>query len=427
MADAGDDISAAMNNDAKQALQDLLRNLRSQGAARGTTFREKLEQAVADQRAQRMLDEARRARAEEEQGEEAELERDTVVVDGEECAYEAVYLAPDDERAYLAMLDEEGIEHIPAVVLGASVAPIEGTTCHILPYRSDAPTIHAPGSRVDHVIGRPSLAQVLEARPHLREVIELNGYEFAAQRADLAGALGTGAVAASRATGAAPVRFGVRTLPFDPECSYIRNILKGAGIACALEAVSDDTAWISVDGSQAPETLALIEHQIATAKGVGEDRIIGLDALRAAAEEIVEPVCAKELLPVLRVADECAAEEVCEALKLCDVGYEAAREDGITYVMVTDADYPAKVAGEGRLAALIEDGGSREVAQAVAARRAAHQAALKAGGTTTRDAAREHRASRQGHRTPERDRAEGREMARAATQDEPVRNKVASK
>ena len=185
MPDAGDDISAAILRDGKQALLDLVRGLDGGGRSSASGIRRRIEDRVAERREAReaeglLTDEA------------PDASEDAAVPGTAEAPCELVYLEPEDEKAFLTMLDEAGVEHIPAESLDWVEPPlVEGARCHVLPDREPAASIHAPFSRVDHATARSStgyirLAEAIRRTPDLKELIELQSMEEVLARRDLA-------------------------------------------------------------------------------------------------------------------------------------------------------------------------------------------------------------------------------------------------
>lgn len=421
MPDAGDDISAAILRDGKQALLDLVRGLDGGGRSSASGIRRRIEDRVAERREAReaeglLTDEA------------PDASEDAAVPGTAEAPCELVYLEPEDEKAFLTMLDEAGVEHIPAESLDWVEPPlVEGARCHVLPDREPAASIHAPFSRVDHATARSStgyirLAEAIRRTPDLKELIELQSMEEVLARRDLAA---TTSGLAPAPTGRGAVRLQVRTLPFDRECRYFQNLLKGAGVAAACS-VAGGVATFEVDAAQAAAALALVESQM-TVANMSPERIVNLEEFRAAAC----PECVGapgELLPVLSLATPEAASFAKEALARSGVSYEAHAEDGVEYVKLTEPDWRERLADSDLASLLRDEERSRELARDAAARLDASRGGKIAGESTcAHEAARKARGVGRAAYTPTTDRVEGRRMASAREGIAPDRPKVVTK
>ena len=425
MPDAGDDISAAILRDGKQALADLVRSLDGGGRSSASGIRRRIEDRVHERREERASEGPR-------EGDGSDEPEEGRMPDagepGDEVPCELVYLEPEDEEAFLAMLDEAEVEHLPAESLDWIDPPlVEGARCHVLPDREPSAAFHAPFSRVDHAAARSStghvrLAEAIRRSPELAELIELQSMAEVTARRDLAAA---SAGLAPAPAGRGAVRLQVRTLPFDRDCRYFRNLLKGAGIAAACS-VAGGVATFEVDAAQAPAALALVESQMSVAN-MGPERFANLEEFRSAAcpECLAAP---GELMPVLSLATPEAAAFAKEALAQCGVSYEAHAEEGVEYVKLTEPDWRERLA-ESDLASLLRDEErSRELARDAAARLDASRGGSIAGeATCAREAARKARGEGRAPYTPSVDRVEGRRMASAHETLAPERSKVVNR
>lgn len=219
-------------------------------------------------------------------------------VDGVPCA--VMCAADRDELDYIVgCLERENVEFSLTPDLSrpecdpASAEPGEdGLYRAYVPDREPAATIHAPGSRVDHVLvgsraGRTLLSQASE---DLAGLVERTSYARVTERLGAAAALaeGAGSVPEARLETGAPgnVTFAFETVGWDRDGRIVADWLADAGVPCASKRVGDGAVRFEIAPEHveaARETVgSLVEHA-----HIEPSRFRGISPASLAGEDVV--------------------------------------------------------------------------------------------------------------------------------------------